>query len=220
MSIESTWPPRAYDRPRPRRAPMSKLSRTAIQRWAHQLWPKVPRFDWALMPPLACRGRERGKNPRSYHMARPSHFSAVSRRITFRKGLFPQRFPAQGEEALQLLVGEFGQPALAGADDAGGDLLLALDHLVDLLFQGAGAQKLVHLHVAGLADAEGPVGRLVLDGRVPPAVEVEHVVGGCQVQAGPPGLERQDEHPRPAAFGLEARHQRVALLLGHAAVQE
>ena len=36
----------------------------------------------------------------------------------------------------------------------------------------------------GLADPEGPVGGLVLDGGVPPAVEVDDVVGGGQVQAG------------------------------------
>src|SRR3972149_1183368 len=42
IAIESTCPRRAYDRPRPRRAPMLKLSRTSIQRLAHQLLPKVP----------------------------------------------------------------------------------------------------------------------------------------------------------------------------------
>ena len=40
-----------------------------------------------------------------------------------------------------------------------------------------GAEELVHLHVPRLADAEGAVGGLVLHRRVPPAVEVEDVVG-------------------------------------------
>src|SRR5262245_25279403 len=53
MSIESTWPLRAYDRPRLSRAPMLKLSSVAIQRFAHQLSPKLPRFDCDLIPPLA-----------------------------------------------------------------------------------------------------------------------------------------------------------------------
>ncbi len=34
----------------------------------------------------------------------------------------------------------------------------------------------------GDADAMGPVDRLVLDGRVPPAVEQEHVAAELQVQ--------------------------------------
>ena len=42
---------------------MLKLSSTAIQRFAHQLSPKVPRFDCALMPPFACRvgGKENAR---------------------------------------------------------------------------------------------------------------------------------------------------------------
>src|SRR6516162_690283 len=137
---------------------MSKLSSTAIQRLAHQVWPKVPRFDWDLMPPLAARGRERGKNSR-YHMA-----------------LISNRFLPQGEQVFQLRVGKLGQPPLAGADHAGGHVALALD----LLLQCTGAEKLMHLDVARLSDAKGAIGRLVLDGRVPPAVEVEDVLRGRQ----------------------------------------
>ena len=77
----------------------------------------------------------------------------------------------------------FGEPRLAAADDRAGDLLLLLDHGVDLLLQRPDADELVHLDPAGLADPEGAVGRLVLDRRVPPAIEVEHVVRGRQVQA-------------------------------------
>jgi len=35
---------------------MLKLSSTEIHRFAHQLSPKVPRRDWALIPPLTLRG--------------------------------------------------------------------------------------------------------------------------------------------------------------------
>src|SRR5215210_594458 len=59
--IDRTWPLRAYDRPRPSRAPMLKPSSTAIHRLAHQLVPNSPRFDCALIPPLACLGRDGGK---------------------------------------------------------------------------------------------------------------------------------------------------------------
>jgi hypothetical protein len=59
---------------------------------------------------------------------------------------------------------------------------------VDLFFDGAAADELVHQHVLGLPDAEGAVGGLVLHRRVPPAVEVHHVRRGGQVQPEPPAL--------------------------------
>src|SRR5437899_504595 len=77
----------------------------------------------------------------------------------------------QGEQFLELLVGQLGQPVLARADNFLGDGLLPLDHFVDLLLQRADADEFVDLDVAILADAERAVGRLILDGRVPPAVE-------------------------------------------------
>src|SRR5947209_14384147 len=105
---------------------MSKPSSTSIQRRAHQLSPKLPRFDWALMPPLAWRGRDRGKDHlREYHTA-----------------LFSQRLLAQCEQVLQIGGGQLGEPALAGADDPLGDLFLVLDHVVDPFLERAGAEEL------------------------------------------------------------------------------
>ena len=46
---------------------------------------------------------------------------------------------------------------------------------VDALLDGAATDELVHEHVALLTDAVGAVGRLVFDGGVPPAVEVDDV---------------------------------------------
>ena len=48
-----------------------------------------------------------------------------------------------------------------------------------------------------LADAEGAVGRLVLDRRVPPAIEVDDVRRRGQVEARAAGLEREHEERRP-----------------------
>ena len=50
-----------------------------------------------------------------------------------------------------------------------------------------------------LADAEGAVGGLVLDGRVPPAVEVDDVRGGGQVQAVPPALSESTKKGGPSS---------------------
>ena len=91
-----------------------------------------------------------------------------------------------------------------------------------LLLDRAAGDQPVHLDRLGLADPVGAVGGLLLDGRVPPAVDVDDVVGAGQVEPGAAGLERQqeDRESRPVAGALEARDHRLALADGRAAVQE
>ena len=48
-----------------------------------------------------------------------------------------------------------------------------------------------------LSNTERSISRLVFDRGVPPAVEVDHVTGGREVQSGTAGLEREDEERRP-----------------------
>jgi len=67
------------------------------------------------------------------------------------------------------------------------------DQAVDPLLDRAAADELVDEDVFGLSDAEGAVGRLVLDRRVPPAIEVDDVRGGGEIETGAPLLERQHE---------------------------
>ncbi len=55
--------------------------------------------------------------------------------------------------------------------------------------QGPATDELVDLHIARLADTESTIGGLVLDRRIPPAVEVNDVVGGRQVEPRAAGLE-------------------------------
>ena len=70
--------------------------------------------------------------------------------------------------------------------------------------------KRVDEHRLLLAQAVGPVDRLVLDGRVPPAVEQEHVVGELQVQPDAAGaVAHQDDVL--ARVALEAVEDRLAL---------
>ena len=91
------------------------------------------------------------------------------------------------DELQQLLVGHFSQQRFSfarRAEDLIGKVLLVPDHLVDLLFQRPSADEFVDEDVAFLADTEGAVGGLVLDGRVPPAIEVDHVRGGGEIEAG------------------------------------
>ena len=108
--------------------------------------------------------------------------------------------------SLRSAVERLDQPVLVSADDSTGDLALALgfDDLGDLFLERSDSDELVNLNILFPADSEGTVCCLVLDGGVPPPVEMEDMVGCCQVQPCPTGLEREDEETR-------AIHQAVAL---------
>ena len=87
---------------------------------------------------------------------------------------------------------------------------LGFDQLVDFILDGAATDELVHEDVAELADAEGAVGRLILDGGVPPPVEVDDMRRGGEIEAGATGFEGQDEERRQVVF-LELAHQLLTL---------
>src|SRR5438105_207644 len=57
----------------------------------------------------------------------------------------------------------------------------------------------MHKDVLALTDAEGAVGGLIFDRRVPPTIEVEHVVRLRQIEADAACPQREDEQRR---FGL------------------
>ena len=127
---------------------------------------------------------------------------------------------AEGQHFPQFGVRQFGEPPLrGGAHHLVGGLLLGLNHGVDAVFEGAGADHLVDVDVPRLTDAEGAVGGLVFDGRVPLPVVVDDMVGARQVQAGTAGLQRQDEDLGAMRVVLEAFHHPVAVLARHAAVE-
>lgn len=54
----------------------------------------------------------------------------------------------------------------------------------------------MHLHILVLSDPEGAVRRLILYGRVPPAVIMQHMIGPCQVEANASCLKRENEEGR------------------------
>src|SRR5712691_6377288 len=135
-------------------------SSTPTKRSDHHVWPIAPRVLRALSPPSTARGRAGG----GYQL------------------LLTDSALRQGEDLAQVLGGQLGEPGLSVADHQVSQRLLVLDHLVDLLFQRPRADELAYLDVAFLADAEGPVGRLVLDRGVPPPVEMDHVARRGQIQ--------------------------------------
>lgn len=72
-------------------------------------------------------------------------------------------------------------------------LRLGADEFIDTFFHGATTEELVDKNVFVLADAPSPVGCLVFDCRVPPAVEMDHM--GCcgQIESRPSGLQGQNK---------------------------
>ena len=62
-------------------------------------------------------------------------------------------------------------------------LPLRFEQLVDAFLDGATTDELVHQYILLLADTEGTVGRLIFHRRIPPAVEVNHMGGGGEVQS-------------------------------------
>ncbi|MNP67554.1 hypothetical protein D3C76_1634010 [compost metagenome] len=74
----------------------------------------------------------------------------------------------------------------------------------------------MHLHVLGLTHPVSPVRRLVLYGRIPPAVEVEHMIGSRQVKAYAACFERENEYIRLIRPGRSAlRRSRGLKLVNH-----
>ena len=108
----------------------------------------------------------------------------------------------QRDELQEFVILHLGQPSLAAAyENLIGDRLFPSEHLVDLFFDRSAADKLVNQDVAFLADPKRAIRRLILHRRIPPAIEVDHVRSGCQVQ------------PRPARFDGDHKEGRAVLLL-------
>ena len=93
------------------------------------------------------------------------------------------------------------------------------EKVVDAFLEGAFADEVVGDDGAGLADAVGAVGGLVLDGGVPPAVVVDDVGGLGEGEAEGAGAEGEDEEAGTvvAAEGLDLGS---ALRGGESAVKE
>ena len=115
---------------------------------------------------------------------------------------------------------ELAEPVVGPAgDDLLGQLALRVEQLVDPLLERRRADEAVDEHVLALAEAVGAVGCLLLDGGVPPAVEVEDVVRGREVEPAAAGADRDHEHRRPVGR-CERRDELVALPCRQAAVEE
>ena len=89
-----------------------------------------------------------------------------------------------------------------------GKVAFGLVQTEDLLLDGVGSDEVIDRDVAMLTDTVGAVGGLLFDGRVPPRVEMDDVVGSGEVEAYASRLEGDKEDLRLAM--LEALDQLFA----------
>src|ERR1700730_1110280 len=118
--------------------------------------------------------------------------------VSLVKPLSPERL----EEALDVAGFEAGAGAARGFVNSGGKRFLALLQFEHALFHRPLRDEFVDEDGLVLADAVGAVGGLVLDGRVPPWIVMDHRVGRGQVEAGAAGLEADQKQRRLALLKL------------------
>ena len=100
----------------------------------------------------------------------------------------------------QELFGADLSRSLAPVEEGAGQALLLPVELDDLFFDRVLGDESIHGDGALLADAVGAVGRLRFHRGVPPRVEVNHVVGGGEVQAEAAGFEADEEQAGALPF--------------------
>ena len=88
-------------------------------------------------------------------------------------------------------------------------ILFGLMQRDDFLFDGIGGYDAIDGDGFLLSDAVGAVARLLFDGWVPPRVEMNHIVGGSQIETGAARLET-DEKERHGSL-LELLHELLSL---------
>src|ERR1700681_3296862 len=77
------------------------------------------------------------------------------------------------DELQQFVISHFGHQHLGAAfEQIFGEASLGVNELVDPLLDRPAADELVHEYVLRLADAKRAVARLILDARIPPAIEM------------------------------------------------
>ena len=99
---------------------------------------------------------------------------------------------AQTDEADEF-VGAQASGSVGSVEHTGDKLPLVLVQGEDLLLDGVLCHEPIDRHGPLLAEPVGSVGRLILDGRVPPRIHVDDVIGCRQIQSRTTGLERDQK---------------------------
>ena len=98
-----------------------------------------------------------------------------------------------------------------------GQIPFFLVELYDFFFDSVLADQPVDGYRSGLPDPVRPVRSLVLNGRVPPRIHVDHIVRGGQVQTKAPRFQRNQK--QIAFTGLKGFHAFFAVFTAGTAVQ-
>src|SRR5215467_1545637 len=121
------------------------------------------------------------------------------------------RAQVESHKFKQFLVFHFGQHHLGTAtEEVSGQLLLRLDHLIDLVFDRAAANEFVHQHILGLSNSERAIGSLMFHSRIPPPVKMNDMGRRSKIEASTPRLEREHKK-RDVLVLLKPAHQVPAL---------
>ena len=103
----------------------------------------------------------------------------------------------ESNEIEKLLVGHLGEKRFCAFDDIAGKAGLVGDHLIDLFLDGSTTYEFMYQHASLLSNPERTISSLVFNGGVPPAVEVNDLRRGGEVEPRAAGLEGKDEEGRP-----------------------
>ena len=97
------------------------------------------------------------------------------------------------KQFLHIVVGERLEEAGFGGDDVFYQCAFLLLQLQDLFLHGITGDDLIDEDRFVLPDAMSAVGGLHLDGRIPPGIEMDDIIGGGQVQTHAARFEADEE---------------------------
>ena len=115
------------------------------------------------------------------------------------------------EQYFYIIRGDGFEEAAFGTDKLINQFLFTFLQLQDLFFDGVTGDEFINENGFILADAVGAVSGLHFDGRIPPRVQMDNVIGGGQVQADPAGFQA-DQEEWNAGVVLEQVNLRLTIL--------
>jgi len=123
---------------------------------------------------------------------------------------------AESDERDQL-VGAHAASPVGAVQDTADEFSFVFVHRQDLLFNRVPGDEAIDGDGSLLTQAVGAVGGLILDGRVPPWIHVDDIIGCGQIQTGPARFEG-DQEEIPFA-GLESIDGVLAFCGGRSAIE-
>ena len=195
--------PRSPARPRPSSSPTRRRPTGSSSRCS-----SPPGRASSASTTSWCAAVRRRSSPRPPARVEASRAAAVAALPAFVRPSAPSARQSTANSSSRSALVSFLAPPCVLAEHARHELLLLALEQLDLLLDRAGRDEPVGGHDLGLADAVGAIGGLLLDGRVPPRIEVDDGVGGGEVEARAAGLEADEEDRARSGRSGSARRAR------------